>query len=327
MNFSKIHFPFYFGTSILLIDDDRDYLDSLSLLLQSTVNNIEIGDNSYNLQNIKSSCRVLFDAFSTLLTDYVQSQDCERGESGVKVALDRLKMIFAVCRTFPSVIISDYDMPRMNGVDFLAQIKDVPVKKILLTGAADATTAVDAFNRGIIDAYIKKNDEDLFENLSVKIHDMRERFYNKLLDPYRRWQPKIFQDIANDKMFISFFSEICHQHSVHSYYYSGEPFGFILIDDQDRRHALLLRGQTHIQNSLKNLSHGISEAEKTMLNDCRNFPAEEVIFSHAEEQHNYVKGMYVPGFSNLSYLLIEDVDVDNVPQHYPFYAKSLWKNV
>ena len=47
-----------------------------------------------------------------------------------------------------SVVITDYAMPEMDGVDFLRQIKHSEIKRILLTGVADEKIAVKAFNWG-----------------------------------------------------------------------------------------------------------------------------------------------------------------------------------
>ena len=37
-----------------------------------------------------------------------------------------------------SLIISDYSMPEINGVEFFSSIKEMKAKKILLTGEADS---------------------------------------------------------------------------------------------------------------------------------------------------------------------------------------------
>ena len=51
-----------------------------------------------------------------------------------------------------AVVVSDYRMPVMNGVDFLARVKQVSpdTVRILLTGFADLKTAIEAVNKGNI---------------------------------------------------------------------------------------------------------------------------------------------------------------------------------
>lgn len=65
----------------------------------------------------------------------------------------------------PVVIVSDQQMPVMNGVEFLSQAKEkLPDSiRMILTGYADINAAMDAINRGGIYRYIMKpwNDGDL----------------------------------------------------------------------------------------------------------------------------------------------------------------------
>jgi len=49
-----------------------------------------------------------------------------------------------------AVVVSDYMMPGMNGIEFLTQVKqtDPDTMRMMLTGSADMTTAVKAVNEG-----------------------------------------------------------------------------------------------------------------------------------------------------------------------------------
>lgn len=57
-----------------------------------------------------------------------------------------------------SVVVSDMRMPEMNGVQFLAQVKEVApyVVRMMLTGNADQTTAIEAINHGNIFRFLNK---------------------------------------------------------------------------------------------------------------------------------------------------------------------------
>ena len=57
-----------------------------------------------------------------------------------------------------AVILSDMRMPGMDGIQFLAQAKDLTPDsvRIMLTGNADQTTAIDAVNRGSIFRFLTK---------------------------------------------------------------------------------------------------------------------------------------------------------------------------
>jgi putative nucleotidyltransferase with HDIG domain len=67
------------------------------------------------------------------------------------------------------VVISDLQMPQMNGAELLAQIHQQWPKtmRLMLTGASDMSGAIDAINKGEIYRYIAKpwNDEELVSTI------------------------------------------------------------------------------------------------------------------------------------------------------------------
>ena len=79
-----------------------------------------------------------------------------------------------------SVIVVDHSMPGISGLRLCQQIKDTNIQKILLTGVADEHIAVQAFNEGIINHYIRKQDIDMVEQLHNAIENAQWRYFNLL---------------------------------------------------------------------------------------------------------------------------------------------------
>lgn len=77
----------------------------------------------------------------------------------------------------PAVLVIDFSMPQMNGVEFCAAVRDLPCKKILLTGQSDESIAIDAFNRKLIDSFIEKRDPDAINRLESEIFRLHEDFF------------------------------------------------------------------------------------------------------------------------------------------------------
>ncbi|QGZ66819.1 response regulator [Paraburkholderia acidisoli] len=75
-----------------------------------------------------------------------------------------------------AAIVVDYEMPEMNGIEFLTAVKDVACARILLTATANESHAVDAFNAGLIDFYVKKSDPEMPRKLSGAIADAKRKF-------------------------------------------------------------------------------------------------------------------------------------------------------
>ena len=109
---------------ILIVDDDKDVLDSMKLILKN------------NLLH----------------------------KSFIKTAMDSKKAIAEIERQEYDVIVSDYKMPGMNGIDLLAWVKKKHPKttRILITGYPSIDVAREAINKANVHYYIEKpwdNDE------------------------------------------------------------------------------------------------------------------------------------------------------------------------
>ena len=63
------------------------------------------------------------------------------------------------------VLVVDYSMPSMTGLDLLDQLGEWAGTRILLTGRADEHTAVAAFNRSQIDQYLPKQTPEITQRV------------------------------------------------------------------------------------------------------------------------------------------------------------------
>ena len=79
-----------------------------------------------------------------------------RAESG-ETALDALRQM-KLRGELVSVILADYRMPEMNGIEFLERAMDVypTARRVLLTAYADTSAAIDAINVVDLDHYLLK---------------------------------------------------------------------------------------------------------------------------------------------------------------------------
>ncbi|MFQ3307770.1 MAG: FixJ family two-component response regulator [Candidatus Midichloriaceae bacterium] len=170
---------FKFPTSIALIDDDALFVKSSAEYLLTLSDKFKI--------NIYTSAEPVLSKLKNYdnLVDYIKPIMPNYRENDAKFTLEfDLKQIFNNIdySDIITVIVVDYDMPSMDGITFLEKIKDLKIYKILLTGVADESKAIEAFNRGIINCYLKKDEKKLFSNL-----------YNKIIEG----QDAVFSDATN----------------------------------------------------------------------------------------------------------------------------------
>ncbi len=84
------------------------------------------------------------------------------------------------------MVISDYRMPEMTGVEFLHQVNEKwpETMRIVLSGYADTAAVVEAINEGQIYKFIPKpwNDEELLSSISAALQHQEMRWEIKTLN-------------------------------------------------------------------------------------------------------------------------------------------------
>ncbi|HIE72601.1 MAG TPA: response regulator, partial [Planctomycetes bacterium] len=138
-----------------------------------------------------------------------------------------------------SVAVVDYDMPKMTGVEFCRAISGLPVKRILLTGKAGLETAISAFNEGVIDCFLQKQDANVSAALRREIKRLQHQYFEEISNPIRcaldLQQPCFFFD----PNFIDLFEDTVEKYDIVEHYICAWPPGVMMRDAEG-----LLRGTT-----------------------------------------------------------------------------------
>ncbi|WP_334005969.1 response regulator [Burkholderia cepacia] len=74
-----------------------------------------------------------------------------------------------------SAVVVDFSMPEVDGIQLLSSIRNANCMKILLTGVADEREAVDAFNAGLIDCFLKKTDVEMPRKLATVLDNAKRK--------------------------------------------------------------------------------------------------------------------------------------------------------
>ena len=73
----------------------------------------------------------------------------------------------------PQVLLLDYNMPAMNGLQVLQVLGDWPGMRVLLTGQADEQLAVRAFNEGWIHQFLPKQTPDIAQHIAETVNRLQ----------------------------------------------------------------------------------------------------------------------------------------------------------
>jgi FixJ family two-component response regulator len=250
------HFPichlFYYPTQVVLVDDDANFLDSVSLLLDRSINYRLFQSARQALEHVNKSV-----SFSDVIRRSYSSYKTGPFDSDTLTHIDinaLHKEIYNADRfLMPSVVVIDYSMPEMSGLEYCVSLTNPYVKKILLTGRANTDLAVQAFNEGLIDQFISKKDPLLAQKLNRSIASLQHQYFSRtfklLSDPVIANSQSRF--VTNPE-FIEFFNILRTEHGIVEYYLIDMPYsGFLLLDDRGLVSLLLIMPQTALLEHIR----------------------------------------------------------------------------
>lgn len=148
----------YFPSTVLFVDDNRDFLLNFVLQLDEGLA-YRIFDNPRHALDYIHNKHCELDLISQHCIPEVQPAKNRRYQQhGNRLDLSAIHAEVYNPYRFSeiSVVVVDYAMPGIDGLEFCRMIENTNVKKILLTGQADEKLAIQAFNEGVIHRYIKK---------------------------------------------------------------------------------------------------------------------------------------------------------------------------
>ena len=133
-----------------------------------------------------------------------------------------------------SVLISDLNMPNLNGIELCQRLEGLPMKKILLTSEEDHKLAISAFNEGIIDKFILKSQENASEKLQKHIQQLSQQYFverSQFLLSHLEAEHRL---PTSDPVFIHFFKTWCEENNIQEYYLFDKNGSFVCINKDNK---------------------------------------------------------------------------------------------
>lgn len=234
--------PFYFPTTVVFVDDSASFLDNLILHLNPRMAFRLFDSAAEALMMVNMDGRVMPES-SRYFAPYPFPKDLPYGHRAIDLNVDLIHREVHNEHRFEqvSVAVVDYEMPGIDGLKFCRSIQDPAVKKILLTGKADEKIAVRAFNEGIIDRFITKQDPNAATVLNEAIVEMQQAYFHDvarmLHEVLKLDRPAFLYDL----LFANKFRQICAELDIAEYYLCGEPDGMLMIDSDGHSHQLIIK--------------------------------------------------------------------------------------
>lgn len=178
----------FFPTSIAIVDDSKSFLAMANMKLPQQQLCQFYSNPTEALQQINASeksSEQLNRVLKNLLADKTIELETDFDHDTnilINVDLSQLhKEIFNAQRfNRISVVLVDYSMEPINGIEFCRNLQDKAIKKIMITAKAGYQLAIQAFNEGLIDKFILKDTPNLFGEINSSITTAQSDYFKSI---------------------------------------------------------------------------------------------------------------------------------------------------
>lgn len=316
--------PFYHSTSILVLDDDPLFLESLDFQFSEELSCQTFTRPDAALEHLRAQApqHPNFSRYFKDCSEMDLGSEGGHGDRLLRLQLSELRSMVDDRSRHQrvSVAVVDYDMPKMTGVEFCRAIRDLPVKTILLTGKAGLETAIAAFNEGVIDCFLQKQDANVSLALRREIKRLQVEYFSDISDPIQCALALQKPSFMTDPSFIALFKEVAEENGVVEHYVCAWPPG-VMMRDAEGNESFLLVSDHDLTNSQREVAEN-RRAPADMLQLLRTgkaqawFPTQQG-FYHPDFEADWARYIWpaqlLPGSGAWSYSYIQhETPLDDV---------------
>lgn len=291
---SLMQYPiFYHPTNVLLLDDDRKFLNLIASGLDDKFPFV-IQDNANKTLDYLTTHVLHPSDLSQLIAKQTFDKGSDKsffGNEDYTIDLRALKGDLLSPERFKKVlaVVVDRRMPSMDGLEFCKKIRQnlkLPVKLILLTGVTTVDEAVNAFNDGIIDAFIeKKPNENTITTLNQTIQDLVWGNFSELSQKLIGLIEPQLRHIFDDRYYMEL-EKVRNEHKIIEFFLLDSSGSFLLLDSEGKTKIFFARTDEDFE-SMYDIAKD-SEAMRDVLQGLRD--RQQFPYSSSGTGHLSLKG-------------------------------------
>ncbi|WP_233870115.1 response regulator [Paraburkholderia adhaesiva] len=266
--------PFAYPTTVAFVDDSTAFLANLSLQLDPLLAFRMFGSPVEALKFLNER-PAQHHATEHIFSPYLDRTEENDAHQVVAMRVDAIRSLVHQPGRFESVsvVVVDYDMPELNGLEFCRRITDPTVKKIMLTGKADERVAVRSFNEGLIDRFIRKHEVDADEALNQAIRDMQDAYFEHAGASVRDALCVAEYRFLKDSALAAHVNDIFKSLGIVEHYLTYQPHGLLMFDEAGTAYLLVI----HTDETLRGVreiavEQGAPESFLAELDSHRSLP-------------------------------------------------------
>lgn len=237
--------PIYFPTTVDFLDDEDYFLKSILVGLNSKGGLYKTHtDPRKLLEKLNAEVRL-----KPLEMNWIACEGNENlGHRVVDADITSLHKEAYRAERFDetAVVVVDYQMPEMSGIEFCSRLKNKNIYKVLLTGHTDDSLGIDALNKGIIHQFVRKHDSNLAEKLKGVIRLGQRHFFAQATA--RTLKTLEGDSIFWDPVYLDLVERVCKQLNVVEYYLIDTQGSLLLFDDLGKEYTLFIASDNQLDS-------------------------------------------------------------------------------
>jgi CheY-like chemotaxis protein len=233
--------PFYFPTTVTFIDDSPTFLSNLCLQLDPQLAFQLFSSPVEALRSVNDSPRPSSPS-EPIFAPFRDRTDEDVAQQVISLSVNTVRNQVYNAQRFraTSVVVVDYDMPGMNGLEFCRRMTDPAVRKIMLTGKADEHIAVQSFNEGIIHRFIRKQDVSAITSLNRAVRDMQGAYFDNVCQSIVDTLALSEYAFLCDEVLAERVAELSSSLGIVEHYISYCPGGLLMLDSKGAAYLLII---------------------------------------------------------------------------------------
>lgn len=246
--------PYHHPTTICLVDDNQSFLDSMILEMPSTWACRAFTDPHAALAFLNQPA-----ALPPLAERCLTRQASTESDAVIHLDLGLIEQEVNHPERFRrvSVLVADYAMPSMNGLELCAAVQDPHLRKAMLTGVADEKLAVEAFNAGLIHRFIPKHGTSATGTARDYIAELQVEYFGQYTALLQSTLAVGKPGFLSDPGVTRWAEELMRSERLVEYYLVDDPPGLILLSSDGTMFRAMILDATDLRRQLElALRHG-----------------------------------------------------------------------
>lgn len=255
---------YFHPAKICFLDDNERFLKNNILGLDPKFSYCQYHDPLLALNILeKNKAKIFNDRQMIKALDNIESLDEPVNKHALMVNLNPLhQQLFNHDKVDEiSVLVVDYAMPRMNGLEVCQQLRDHPVKKLMITGQADHKLAVEAFNQGLIDFFILKDEEKFYDKLNQAIDRLHRKYFFDLSKALASNLEKLDLFCLRDKNVRQYFAAYFKENNIREAYLIDGAGSYLFINQKSNASIIAVKNEAEMAE-LANIAQGQDASAK-----------------------------------------------------------------